>query len=85
MGLKCGGTPRQRAERLWQVRGKDPAAVDPKLYAKGMVVTVNKSEADLAKQEQVGVSYAMRRVAAADLHTGRVCCSCMYSLHKAVL
>ena len=33
MGLKCGGTVRQRAERLWSVRGKAPGEIDPGLFA----------------------------------------------------
>lgn len=33
MGLKCGGTVRQRAERLWSVRGKAVEEIDPSLFA----------------------------------------------------
>jgi len=33
MGLKCGGTVRQRAERLWSVRGKAPGEIYPGLFA----------------------------------------------------
>jgi hypothetical protein len=35
MGLKCGGTLRQRAERLMAVKGKSFDQLDPSLYAKG--------------------------------------------------
>lgn len=33
MGLKCGGTLRDRAERLWSVRGKKPEDIPAKLRA----------------------------------------------------
>ncbi|KAG5182382.1 hypothetical protein JKP88DRAFT_199316 [Tribonema minus] len=35
LGLKCGGTLQQRAERLMAVKGKKPSEIDPKLLAKG--------------------------------------------------
>ena len=35
LNLKCGGTLRQRAERLMAVKGKGPEQIDPKLFAKG--------------------------------------------------
>ena len=34
LGLKCGGTLRDRAERLLSTRGKDRADWDPKILAK---------------------------------------------------
>eukprot|EP00611_Tribonema_gayanum_P002297 TRINITY_DN1167_c0_g1_i3.p1 TRINITY_DN1167_c0_g1~~TRINITY_DN1167_c0_g1_i3.p1 ORF type:complete len:520 (-),score=128.28 TRINITY_DN1167_c0_g1_i3:124-1683(-) len=34
LGLKCGGTLQQRAERLMAVKGKKPSEIDPKLLAK---------------------------------------------------
>jgi splicing factor 3A subunit 3 len=34
LGLKCGGTLKDRAERLWMVRGKKPEDFPPKLLAK---------------------------------------------------
>ena len=34
LGLKCGGTLRDRAERLWSVRGKKPSDFPEKLKAK---------------------------------------------------
>jgi splicing factor 3A subunit 3 len=34
MGLKCGGTLKDRAERLWSVRGKKPEEIPEKLKAK---------------------------------------------------
>lgn len=35
MGLKCGGTVRQRAERLWSVKGKALDEIEPSLFAGG--------------------------------------------------
>ena len=34
LGLKCGGTPEQRAERLWSTKGKSMGEIDPRLFAK---------------------------------------------------
>eukprot|EP01043_Picozoa_sp_COSAG02_P037999 COSAG02_NODE_2897_length_7780_cov_2.267934_2_plen_158_part_00 len=34
MGLKCGGTPEARAERLWSTKGKALGELDPRLFAK---------------------------------------------------
>jgi len=34
LGMKCGGTLEQRAERLWSVRGISTDKIDPKLLAK---------------------------------------------------
>lgn len=34
LGMKCGGTLAQRAERLFSVKGKQPKDIDPKLLAK---------------------------------------------------
>lgn len=38
LGLKCGGTPADRAKRLWSVKGLDPTAIPAKLRAKGKAV-----------------------------------------------
>ena len=38
LGLKAGGTPEQRAERLWSVKGKKLSEIDRKLFAKGVVL-----------------------------------------------
>ncbi|CAG9462501.1 unnamed protein product [Pedinophyceae sp. YPF-701] len=35
LGLKCGGTPQQRAERLFSVKGRRIDEIDRKLFAKG--------------------------------------------------
>ena len=34
MGLKCGGTPEARAERLWSTKGKALSDLDPRMFAK---------------------------------------------------
>ena len=34
MGLKCGGTPEARAERLWSTKGKALSELDPRMFAK---------------------------------------------------
>ena len=34
MGLKCGGTPEARAERLWSTKGKSLSELDPRMFAK---------------------------------------------------
>ena len=38
LGLKCGGTLRQRAERLMAIKGRDLSQVDKSLFAKGAKV-----------------------------------------------
>jgi hypothetical protein len=52
MGLKCGGTPRQRAERLFLLKTQVLASLDRKHFAASGTVAM--SEEDQAKQEQVG-------------------------------
>lgn len=37
LGLKCGGTPQQRAERLFATKGKSPDQIDKRLFAKGVL------------------------------------------------
>jgi hypothetical protein len=34
MGLKCGGTPEARADRLWSTKGKSLSELDPRMFAK---------------------------------------------------
>ena len=54
MGLKMGGTPEQRCERLWSVKGKKLSEIDKKLFAKGVVVDLKKKSSkgdDVAKAE----------------------------------
>jgi len=47
LGLKCGGTLRDRAQRLFSIKGKKPSEIDPKLLAK----TDNKSGAGKGQVE----------------------------------
>ena len=35
LGLKCGGTPRQRAERLFSLKGRDLQELPPSLFVRG--------------------------------------------------
>ena len=37
LGLKCGGTPRQRAERLYLLKGRSLEDLDPIHFAKGPI------------------------------------------------
>lgn len=53
LGLKCGGTPRQRAERLFSTRGKRFDELDPKLFAKGAAPAAAKNGGNADKQEKV--------------------------------
>jgi len=34
LGLKCGGTPAQRGERLFATKGKSLSELDPSMFAK---------------------------------------------------
>ena len=34
LGLKCGGTPAQRAERLFATKGKSLSELNPSMFAK---------------------------------------------------
>lgn len=40
LGLKCGGTPRQRAERLFTTKGKSLDQLPKVMFAKGAVPVV---------------------------------------------
>ena len=51
MGLKQGGTPEQRRDRLWSTRGKSPGEIDKKLFAKG-AVCAGSDVADAKKKEE---------------------------------
>lgn len=54
MGLKAGGTPEQRAERLWSVKGKKLSDIDRKLFAKGVVVDASaKSRSHVDEKSKV--------------------------------
>ncbi|KAF8066290.1 hypothetical protein HT031_002613 [Scenedesmus sp. PABB004] len=58
LGLKCGGTVRQRAERLYALKGKSLAELDAKLFAPGKAVAAVKSEAELLQQQQAALAAA---------------------------
>jgi len=34
LGLLCGGSLKERAQRLFSIKGKDIGSIDPKLFAK---------------------------------------------------
>ena len=50
LGLKTGGTLRQRAERLWLTRGAPLEALDKKHFAKGAAPAALRTPAELARQ-----------------------------------
>lgn len=63
MGLKAGGTPEQRAERLWSVKGKKLADIDRRLFAKGVVVgakSAKSSKEDAKAKEAKAKSIAVK-------------------------
>ena len=43
-GLKCGGTPHERAVRLWSIKGKQLDEIDPSLLATGKGRSRNKGK-----------------------------------------
>eukprot|EP00878_Enallax_costatus_P015542 GHUV01016279.1.p1 GENE.GHUV01016279.1~~GHUV01016279.1.p1 ORF type:complete len:477 (+),score=184.94 GHUV01016279.1:401-1831(+) len=59
LGLKCGGTVQQRAERLYALKGRSLHDLGPKLFAKSKVVaTAHRSEEELKQQQQTGLAVA---------------------------
>mmetsp|Transcript_11578 Transcript_11578/g.15763 ORF Transcript_11578/g.15763 Transcript_11578/m.15763 type:complete len:501 (+) Transcript_11578:114-1616(+) len=50
LGMKTGGTPLQRAERLWSTKGKALETLDPKLFMKG-AAPVSQTSADKADKQ----------------------------------
>lgn len=68
LGLKCGGTLRQRAERLMSVKGKRLEDIDPKLFAKGP-----RPLAALPPEEQEKATAAARAVAFEEARLRRLC------------
>jgi len=52
LGLKCGGTTRQRAERLYAAKGCRLEELDPKLFAKGSVLSAGRDEAAVARRKE---------------------------------
>lgn len=53
LGLKCGGTVEQRAERLFSVKGKDLESWDPKIFAKNARPLVPKDTESLERQKKL--------------------------------
>lgn len=49
LGLKCGGTQQQRAERLWLTRGKKLEQLDKKLFAKDVLPVAAGGDADAVR------------------------------------
>ncbi|GAB4814775.1 hypothetical protein N2152v2_001821 [Parachlorella kessleri] len=60
LGLKCGGTLQQRAERLMAVKGKDLSQVDRALFAKGQGPQAGQgSEAERRRQGEAARATAL--------------------------
>eukprot|EP00241_Pyramimonas_parkeae_P019934 CAMPEP_0114288688 /NCGR_PEP_ID=MMETSP0059-20121206/6953_1 /TAXON_ID=36894 /ORGANISM="Pyramimonas parkeae, Strain CCMP726" /LENGTH=164 /DNA_ID=CAMNT_0001409869 /DNA_START=220 /DNA_END=714 /DNA_ORIENTATION=- len=61
IGLKCGGTPKERAERLFQTKGvSDPSTLDKSLFAKRKPSDQPpQSTAKTARLPQKGRSYIL--------------------------
>jgi len=68
LGLKCGGTLRQRAERLLAVKGKTLENIDPSLFAKG-----SRPAAALSFEERARVEENARAVAFIEAKISRLC------------
>jgi splicing factor 3A subunit 3 len=68
LGLKCGGTLRQRAERLLAVKGKKLDEVDPSLFAKGA-----RPAAALSPEERTRQEENARAVAFIEAKIARLC------------
>ena len=58
MGLKQGGTPTQRRDRLWSTRGKSVGEIDKKLFAKGAVTSADDANAKKKEERAKGVARA---------------------------
>jgi Replication stress response SDE2 C-terminal len=56
--MKCGGTPEQRAERLFQSRGKQLHELPAKLFQKGCVPKAALDEASRAKRLHIATQTA---------------------------
>lgn len=53
LGLKCGGTPAERAKRLFVTKTTPLHQLAPKYFAKGVKPPAARSEADMQKQQEV--------------------------------
>eukprot|EP00879_Flechtneria_rotunda_P009192 GHRR01009625.1.p1 GENE.GHRR01009625.1~~GHRR01009625.1.p1 ORF type:complete len:514 (+),score=175.71 GHRR01009625.1:1274-2815(+) len=58
LGLKCGGTVQQRAERLYALKGLSLKELNPKLFQRGKVVQANRSEQETKQRQQTALSVA---------------------------
>ncbi|KAL4539701.1 hypothetical protein Ndes2437B_g01942 [Nannochloris sp. 'desiccata'] len=68
LGLKCGGTLRQRAERLLAVKGKKMENIDPSLFAKG-----TRPAAAFSPEERARVEENTRAVAFIEAKISHLC------------
>lgn len=78
MGLKCGGTARQRAERLMSVKGLSRAEIDPSLFAKGAKKMVKKSDGDVSLD-------VLKTIAWLEYHVKYMCTKLLEKQWKATL
>ncbi|KAL4446223.1 hypothetical protein ABPG77_003030 [Micractinium sp. CCAP 211/92] len=67
LGLKCGGTLRQRAERLMLTKGKRLEDLDKSLFAKGAAPAALQSEAERERQAAAARAVALLEAKAAKL------------------
>jgi splicing factor 3A subunit 3 len=66
--MKCGGTLRQRAERLMQTKGKRPEELDKSLFAKGSMPLASQSA-----EERERAAAAARATALLEAKAARLC------------
>lgn len=57
LGLKTGGTPRERAERLWLTKDRELSEIDKKHFQKGH--SASKTPAELAKEKAAAKQSAL--------------------------
>lgn len=55
LGLKCGGTLEERAQRLWSTKGKSLVDLDPALFAKSKTGNRSAAGKDLEKQRELAM------------------------------
>jgi splicing factor 3A subunit 3 len=68
LGLKCGGTLRQRAERLLAVKGKKLEEIDPSLFAKGA-----RPAGALSTEERTRTEESSRAIALIEAKISQLC------------
>mmetsp|Transcript_40482 Transcript_40482/g.89949 ORF Transcript_40482/g.89949 Transcript_40482/m.89949 type:complete len:508 (-) Transcript_40482:699-2222(-) len=60
LGLKCGGTPKERAQRLFLTKSTPLEQLDKKLFAKGVVApSAQRSEEDIKKLQEGAFQVAL--------------------------